>query len=188
MTPKPFPAFVLLLSWPPWPTRSVKTRRPDLSEGDETWEMERRKKKRTQEKKRGCATSNSEYLRVKCALQFFPLAGPWECNALARCLGKCVPYVWALYPSALSSPERGATGQGARERCLWLKSFFPHWHIWSGREKERKRERQRWGGAKQKSHGSVVEPECGRSRNSPPPPTTSTTTTIKYLWNIPTGF
>lgn len=98
------------------------------------------------EKKRGCATSNSEYLRVKCAMQFFPLAGPWECNALALCLGKCVPYVWALYPSVLSSPERGATGQGARERCLWLKSFFSTLtHMfWEGeRERERKRKGER---------------------------------------------
>lgn len=85
---------------------------------------EEEKKSTEKKKKRGCATSNSEYLHVKCALQFFPLAGPWECNALALCLGKCVPYVWALYPSMLSSPGRGAARQGARERCLWLKSYF----------------------------------------------------------------
>lgn len=136
------------------------------------------KKKRTKlKKRRGCATSNSGYLRVKCALQFFPLAGPWECNALALCLAKCVPYVWAPYPSVLSSPDRGATGQGARERCLWLKSFFStltHMVRQRGRKNERKGERKREGGRagvgrKQKSHGSVVEPECGRSRNPPHP-------------------
>ena len=44
MNPKPLSAFVLLLSWPPWPTWSVKTWKPDLSEGDETWETERRKR------------------------------------------------------------------------------------------------------------------------------------------------
>ncbi len=104
-----------------------------------------RGEKKAQRKKRGCATSNSEYLRVKCALQFFPLAGPWECNALALCLGKCVPYVWALHPSMLSSPERGATGQGARERCLWLGSFFFHTDTYGAWEKEKGRERGRDG-------------------------------------------
>lgn len=73
------------------------------------------------------------------------------------------------------------------------------------------------GGANKKSCGSVVEPECGRSRNPPPPlnthpPThtqvymhaqlhtytqtrthahsshTFTSAAINYLWNIPTGF
>lgn len=75
-------------------------------------------------RKRGGATSNFEYLRVKCAVRFFPLSGPWECNALAPCLAKCVPYVWAFYPSVLSSPDGGETRQGAKERCFWLKRFF----------------------------------------------------------------
>lgn len=169
MNPKAFSAFVLLLSWPPWPTWSVKTWKHDLSEGDETWETERRKKRT--KKKGGCATSNSQYLRVKCALQFFPLAGPWECNALAFCLAKCVPYVWALYPSVLSSPERGATGQGARERCLWLKTFFfVHLHIWSGETKKEKAREAETG------WGETAKPWlCGWTwmwevQKSPPPP------------------
>lgn len=102
-----------------------------------------REKNGQRKKERGCATSNSQYLRVKCALQFFPLAGPWECNALALCLGKCVPYVWARYPSVLSSPERGATGQGAREKVPLVKelSFHTDTYGWGGGKRERERER-----------------------------------------------
>lgn len=88
-----------------------KTWKTDLSEGDETCEKLRRKEDKG--KKGVCATFNSEYLGVKCVLQFFSLAGPWECNALALCLGKCVPYVWVLDPSMLSSPESKVQEKGA---------------------------------------------------------------------------
>lgn len=109
MTPKPISAFVLLPSWP---------QHGQSKHGRLIWVKGMRR-----EKWGGCATSNAEYVRVRCALRFSPRAGPWECYALARCL-VCVPDVWAFYPSVLSSPERGATGQGAAERCLWLKRCF----------------------------------------------------------------
>lgn len=51
MNPEPLSAFVLLLSWPPCPRWSVKTWKPDLSEGDETCEKQRGGKKRTKKKR-----------------------------------------------------------------------------------------------------------------------------------------
>lgn len=75
--------------------------------------VRKRGEKRTKEKRRECATFNSDYLRIKCVQQFSPHEGPWECNALALCLGKCVPYVWALQPSVLSSPESKVQEKGA---------------------------------------------------------------------------
>lgn len=36
------------------------------------WDVRNSEEKRGQGRKKGCATSNSEYLRVKSALQFFP--------------------------------------------------------------------------------------------------------------------
>lgn len=59
---------------------------------------------------------------------------------------------------------------------------------------------QKAGGFEILNHGSVVQPECGRSRNPPAPPLyhqphshliythTFTTATINYLCNIPTSF
>lgn len=68
-----------------------------------------RNKAEKKDLKKACATFNCGYLGVQCALQSVSWAGPWECNALAYCLDKCVPYVGAFYPSLLSSPQRGAT-------------------------------------------------------------------------------
>lgn len=161
---RPFPVLILLLSWPPWPTCSAKAWKRGVIEGDETWKPEKRKKRT--KNKRVCATSNSEYLRVKYAQQvFFSPAGPWECSCLALCLGKCVPYVFSRLLCCLHRreeqlaelQEEGASG--LKECCC----FFSY------------EGGQRAGGFETLNRGSVVQPEHGRSRNPPPPHLPSTT-------------